>query len=76
MSHPQSDDSAWETGVVRSRSLTGLWVGGVAGQFSNRATTPQFRTRYFVLYVGWTLDFIHQVWSGPRTPHHIRATTP
>ena len=27
-------------GVVRYRSLTGLWVGDVAGQFSNRATTP------------------------------------
>ena len=26
-------------------------------------------TWYFVLYVGWTLDFIHPVWSAPSQPH-------
>jgi hypothetical protein len=29
--HPQSDDSARQTRVVRHREVTGLWVGIVAG---------------------------------------------
>ena len=35
----------------------------------------QFWTWYCVLYVGWTLDFIHPVWSATSQPHwRIRST--
>ena len=34
-----------------------------------RSEAAQFWTWYCVLYVGWTLDFIHPVWSAPSQPH-------
>ena len=38
-------------------------------QTSARSEAAQFWTWYCVLYVGWTLDFIHPVWSAPSQPH-------
>ena len=38
-------------------------------QTSARSEAAQFWTWYCVLYVGWTLDFIHSVWSAPSQPH-------
>ena len=38
-------------------------------QTSARSEAAQFCTWYFALYVGWTLDFIHPVWSAPSQPH-------
>ena len=38
-------------------------------QISARSEAAQFWTWYCVLYVGWTLDFIHPVWSAPSQPH-------
>ena len=45
-----------------------------------RSEAAQFWTWYFILYVGWTLDFIHPVWSAPSQPHsgfvHQRPRSP
>ena len=41
----------------------------------NVATEP-FWTWYCVLYVGWTLDFIHPVWSAPSQPHSGLSSSP
>ena len=38
-------------------------------QTSARSEAAPFWTWYCVLYVGWTLDFIHPVWSAPSQPH-------
>ena len=47
-----------------------------------RLYAGQFATRYFVLYVGWTFNFIPVVWllrsvpRSPPTPQGLHATTP
>ena len=49
-------------------------------QTSARSEAAPFWTWYCVLYVGWTLDFIHPVWSAPSQPHsgfvHQRRARP
>ena len=38
-------------------------------QTNARSEAAQCWTWDVVLYVGWTLDFIHPVWSAPSHPH-------
>ena len=38
-------------------------------QTNARSEAAQFWTWDVVLYVGWTLDFLHPVWSAPSHPH-------
>ena len=45
-------------------------------QTSARSEAAQFCTWYFALYVGWTLDFIHPVWSAPSQPHSGLSSSP
>ena len=45
-------------------------------QTSARSEAAQFWTWYCVLYVGWTLDFIHPVWSAPSQPHSGLSSSP
>lgn len=50
MQHPQPDDSAWQTGVVHHREVTGLWVGIVARELRFMHQRRDLPTRLVVQF--------------------------